>query len=163
MIPRFSAETMRALPLCDAPDTPAQGRRKPPKAIPGLTRPAGAAIAPERLSPSAEIADTLLAAGVLRDSDWAGSLEGTINAGLARWANAPLADGGLGCGELAALHSLRIVYVDDLAGHYSGGNLGSVAWREMFAGRPDRPVGAFGLDTGKSGRSRSGCAGRSRR
>lgn len=86
---------------------------------------------------TATIANALLSAGILQESDWRGSLERTIRQGLTRWTEEQ------GLDNLKIFRNLSLVYTDDSL-HYSSGCRMS-QWIEEFQARSDRPVGFFGF------------------
>lgn len=100
---------------------------------------------------AAWLADGLLSAGVVRESDWTGRLEDTLSAGFARWLNADL---GL---EHLRFFELTFAYTDDLDRSQvdDEAGIGFAAYAEVWARahapkrgkRPPGPptVGALGL------------------
>lgn len=105
-----------------------------------MVRSTGVSAGADAVDGAAEIAEALLTAGILRESDWCGGVERTIRAGLDRWINDEV-----GMRHAKVLRSLSLVYADDCLA-FSGG-MRMNRWREDYRARPDRPIGFFGFRT----------------
>ncbi len=88
---------------------------------------------------AALLADALLAGGVLKETDWCGSLEKTIMRGLTRWANEEK-----GGGKFRWFGSpLSLVFTDDSPAYAAGTVL--TRFRDNWRLPADKPIGFFGL------------------
>ena len=158
--PATAGDVMRRSLGMDPP--PATGKRKEPKRfrVPGDGR-GGSELTGLHLIPNddgsqailhstgrtagakqdgaALLADALLTAGVLRESDWCGGLERTITRGLTRWANEEK-----GAGAFRWFGSpLSLVFTDDSPAYATATVL--THFRDNWRLPPDKPVGFFGL------------------
>lgn len=88
---------------------------------------------------AAILADALLSAGILSDTDWCGGLERTISAGLTRWMNK---DRGASRFRWFA-PPLTLVLTDDSPAYSMGVILSR--WRDHMRLPSTQPVGFFGL------------------
>jgi hypothetical protein len=88
---------------------------------------------------AASLADALLTAGILRESDWAGSLAATIRHGLSRYVNQEK-----GAARWRLLPApLALVYTDDAPAYSTGVRL--PRWHDNFRTGGSRPVGFLAL------------------
>lgn len=85
---------------------------------------------------SALIAEALLAAGLLRERDWCGSFEKSINAGLKRWLNVQM--------DAQGWHFFKpliLLYTD--SSERASEDMSFECWIDNFEAEENRPVGFF--------------------